>query len=90
MVIKVLHGNHTLHEADLYVSLLPPASEVIAGKTGSDNFDVVGEVAEMHWVHESARVPRPPQVLLRSLLEFSIERLEKMSAELPAAVQLAQ
>ena len=38
------------------MTLLPPASDVVAGKTGSDNFDVVGETAELHWVHESARI----------------------------------
>lgn len=25
------------------------------GKTGSDNFDVIGEMAELHWVYQSAR-----------------------------------
>ena len=56
--ISVLHGNHSAHDQKIYVTLLPPAAEVIAGKTGSDNFDVVGEEAELHWVHESAR-PAP-------------------------------
>ena len=32
-----------------------PASDVLEGKTGSDNFDVVGEIAELHWVQQSAR-----------------------------------
>ena len=29
---------------------------MLAGKTGSDNFDVVGETTELHWVQESARI----------------------------------
>ena len=55
VAIRELDDNHTAHESSIYVTLLPPASDVLEGKTGSDNFDVVGEVAELHWVHQSAR-----------------------------------
>jgi hypothetical protein len=55
VAIRELNDNHTTHEASIYATLLPPASDVLEGKTGSDNFDVVGEIAELHWVQQSAR-----------------------------------